>query len=702
MKSCLKKFLSEITLSVICFILVLIWFKDSKLIISGEEIFAIVDPIKTLKTHLHPWFYLTEPGLPTTRFYLPRITFFLVALPFYKFGVPSWLIQAVSYFVLAVFGTSGISLFVKKFFNKQDFLAPFSAGLFYIFNLYSLSQIWGRFIYSAIFAWALLPWVLNFFREWLIKKNLKSLVFFLLISTFFSHAFGNPGYFLAVWIPLCLMAILKILENFKNKKFLRTLILRCLVFFFLWFLFNVWWVYPYLVVSKSIFSEISGAVDNLNSLKGVSIYFPIDQILLLRQAYLFGENSFLFTFYSQFWTHIVSFIVLTVVFLGLILTKKDNNWMYVSVLAIVSLFISKGTNPPFGNTFYTLSFRIFPWIAGSLRNSYEKFGIVWLLTYTSFFALGIDWIHQKTTSRFKNFFTGSILFLSCGFLVWPMWTGNFWGGDRFKNRVEIPEYYRETNDFLKKEGISRIFSLPYLDGDGIRSVWGFEGLEPSEFLFDSVSISKILRAKYFDKFYLGLRDNLNNPEFTRLLGLAGVEGIVLHQDVDTSLHTFENYLEAKNNLNSLSGVIKSKSFGNLEVYRINEGIVLPEIYVVSNVIKVKNFNEGLKLILDGKMNLKNSVFWEVNFESDKFFSPLSKYPPSIKFKKIGVGKYRLDVRDSQGPYILVLNEIFNDRWKLKNVDRNIHFIANGFQNAWVIEKEGDYTIDVVFKFWPWE
>ena len=64
----------------------------------------------------------------------------------------------------------------------------------------------------------------------------------------------------------------------------------------------------------------------------------------------------------------------------------------------------------------------------------------------------------------------------------------------------------------------------------------------------------------------------------------------------------------------------------------------------------------------------------------------------------------IKVTDSKNKYSLLFKETYNDNWILEengNIIGN-HYITYGYANAWDIDKTGDYTLELVFKVWPWE
>ncbi|NHV05913.1 MAG: hypothetical protein HA495_01085 [Thaumarchaeota archaeon] len=54
--------------------------------------------------------------------------------------------------------------------------------------------------------------------------------------------------------------------------------------------------------------------------------------------------------------------------------------------------------------------------------------------------------------------------------------------------------------------------------------------------------------------------------------------------------------------------------------------------------------------------------------------------------------------NSNGPFLLVFTETFNDGWIAYSSSRVFtHFIANYYANGWYVNKVGNYTITIEFK-----
>ncbi len=72
----------------------------------------------------------------------------------------------------------------------------------------------------------------------------------------------------------------------------------------------------------------------------------------------------------------------------------------------------------------------------------------------------------------------------------------------------------------------------------------------------------------------------------------------------------------------------------------------------------------------------------------------------VDFKKYNSTKYAVDINSEQ-PFVLILNECFDGRWRAripKGSNIGIHFKINDFANAWYIDKTGEYKIELYY--WP--
>jgi len=66
--------------------------------------------------------------------------------------------------------------------------------------------------------------------------------------------------------------------------------------------------------------------------------------------------------------------------------------------------------------------------------------------------------------------------------------------------------------------------------------------------------------------------------------------------------------------------------------------------------------------------------------------------PQIEFKKVNPTKYLVEVKNSSQPFFLVFWQRFSPNWSVSIPA--FHFRVNNFANGWLIEKEGDFSLEL--------
>jgi hypothetical protein len=70
--------------------------------------------------------------------------------------------------------------------------------------------------------------------------------------------------------------------------------------------------------------------------------------------------------------------------------------------------------------------------------------------------------------------------------------------------------------------------------------------------------------------------------------------------------------------------------------------------------------------------------------------------PRVSFDQINSTKYNIEIKDAEGPFILLFNERYSQFWELSQENKN-HFMIDGYANAWKIDKEGDFELTLEYK-----
>lgn len=649
-----------IFISLLLSAVVIIWFSPIKQLATGEEGFSIFNYIAP-EDQISFW-QNSGTGYPIP-FYITRLIPILLTNVITKLLIPLFLIQAGFFLFILLAGFTG-SFFLTRFFFQDNILSfriAFVAALFYCFNLYTMSQVFNRFLYSSMSLWSYLPWFLLFWIKWINEGKVKHIVIFLSASLVFSLSYSQPAHILTLWTPAVIWSLISVV-NKKIHYWNKTIFLTVLGVL-LWLMINSWWIDPYIQLqsfSMKGVSEVAPWQANFDSLRGVSKFFPIQEILILKQGFLFGIDSQWYSFYSDKWVVIISIVVVLITILGWFLAKGEKCRSYLTILALIGLFISKGSNPPLGFDFYRWLFEHIPQTM-VLRNPYEKFGLVWLLPYSIFFGYGVNFIYQKLKIQLRILFITLTILLTCVILVWPMWTGTLYTDSA---RVIIPKYLKEANQFINEDrSDGRILMLPLIPGDGIKYDWGYVGVEPSEFFFSKPSISKILRTNYFDDKYMDLYNKfINNIEYNNLLEEMNIKYLVLHHDLVNEASGASSSAQVEEDLKNNPNIRLLENFGKLSVYEF------------------------------------------IGDKEGKLFITEREEVPNLSYEKFGPTSYRVNIKNAKPPFSLVFKTTFNELWEARISGKKIddHFLVHGYANGWRIDKGGSYVIDIIFKIWPWE
>lgn len=643
----------------ISLIVTLNWFKGGFLFATAEEGMPFYSPQRTALLDSSVW---QGDGMGyLNASILSRYPPMLIA-KYLNLTLPSNIVQALFFLLIIFFGLIGAFNLAKNFTQRSS--ASLFASLFYLFNLYTMSQVWARALFVFMFVWAFLPWFIFLFIKVLYDNRKVWILLFVVFQIIFSYSYIFPTSIFVFWVPAGIILIIKLIKNISDRKTALNLLRKSLLIGILWTVVNSWWLYPFIKFSNSSSLTNPPSETNLDSLQAVSGSFPIFQILQLRQKNYFNyaSNKELpwGNFYDSDISYALSLFGLFLVFLGIYKFRKNRNYIYIMSIFLIALFVSKGTNPPFGYSFYKWLFSNI-YFTGIFRNSFEKFGLVFVLFYSLFFGLGIvttiDSIKSFKVKKMTVFFLITLFYI---YLVNPIWTGKvFWN----YYWVKVPNYYKTANEyFVGDTSDYRILILPPLSSHGVGLIWGYRGDEPSRFLFDKDVISRRPPNNYTKIYDEITYDIEGNKELIRILEQSNIKYVILNYDI---VMQSAGYLDP----NNLSLYLKNqkylelvKKFGNLEVYK-NNGLLNSSPFVV----------EG----------------------------STTYYP---KYTKLNDTHYKINITESKDRFSLIFKESFDKNWiaTVGSETFDDHRLAYGYANAWNIDKEGSFQIDLIFKVWPWE
>jgi len=575
-------------------------------------------------------------------------------------------LQKIMFTTLIFCGMYGTYCLTKQVFQKtKDSFLPVFASLFYFFNLFGMSQVFRRFIYGGIFAWAYLPIALYTFISFINKPTIKKLFIFLIPSAIFAPAYSHPAFLLAVWLPCMVFGLVRYLKIDDRQSKFRILKTVCTAIFG-WVTVNIWWLYPYVTLGRYTIGDTSNNVSNwesnLASLQGVTKYLSLADILTLKQKFYFGSFEYWkFPFYDSLVGVSLVIFGFIVFVIGLANSRKLKYGSFLVVLTLISWFIVKGTNFPLGYVFYTVLFKLHP-MTGILRNSYEKIGSVWVLCYSIFFSLGVVTLaklfHKKTWRKFY-FLTVALLYF--GALVYPMWTGEIYSKGLL---VRIPAYYQEANDYLnnlKDDG--RVLVVPIISDYGVQFDWGengfYNGVNPAIYYFTK----PVLAYNFSDKYSQMQKDFYDEHDYESHFIDYNIKYLLLNEEYDQLPQIATKSAQVREILNKNENTTLLKTFPKMSVYE----------YVPS---KQENYPSHF-VIAEGAAELTSYI-------------------------KLSPTHYRVFVNSRDDSFILTFKESYNKLWKAAVNGENVseHFEVLEYANAWKIHRQGQVEVDIKLVIWP--
>lgn len=656
-------------------LIIFLWFHKGLLFASGEEGLSFYNPTRSLDLFSYIWYNAGTGFFQLVN--VTRIPYFVLLSFFYSLGIPNVVLQAFTFFAILTVGTLSVYYLVKNVLKncfEETFLrkVSFISAIFYFLNPFSTTLIWGRSLTFQILSFALVPALLLFFILGIQRRNWIFIVFAALTSFILSGAYSNPAIVITSWSSIVTYFVYYIYTNRRDSKKFIFAVSYFAIFFLCWCLANFFWLNPLIKHGKEMLDLNVQFRDNIEVLKGVSVNSTLKNLLrLIHREYYDGTyGEFVRGQPFVFLTWLVPLIAL----FSIKSIKKCQPLLFFVLLFIISIVVTLGSNPPTG-WFLEHLFRAIP-ILQVLRNSYEKFGINLLLAYTPFFAIGAVIISEKVKNKLKKEYYGNltlitILSLVCGLLVWPLWTGYFAGGKVYNSWVSVPKYYEEANEWFNKQpGDFYILHVPIAPFDSVTFSWknGFDGIEPSEYLFDKASIARNLydnrdyytalverlgwanAGKYeFSKNNLDFKDT----SFLKELAKLNVRYIVLHNDTNYKKRLSVDPKTTANYLEQQKGINKVKVFDKLEVYKVE---------------------------IDPKINL--------------IYSPET----DLKYQRLNETSFVIDVKSDKSINILLLKQ-FDKNWIAYSNDRVFkeHSKVFSYANAWNIDKVGAFKVYIKYK-----
>lgn len=705
-------------ISLLCLILITIWFKDGKLLATGEEGLMLVNPQKAINLYKYSW---VENGIgggtPGSNTLISLL--YLVSL-FEKIGLPIWFFQALLFLLLMFIGSISVYFLTKELFRTIDkeihrVDLGFIAAIFYILNPISLLGIWYRFLLGFMLFYALAPLFFYLFIIGLKNKKKTFIILLPLLSLFFTFAFAPPAAILLLWLLPFIYSLLESLTYSKTGKL--SLNFYPLVYFtfisIFWVLINIWWIFPYVELSKLAFGSEIDSVQASNTLKANSQDFTLDNVVrLIHGGFLYRNEEFGSIYKTPIFL-IFSWLIPIITIYGLIKLKKGRvKWFFISSFLLL-LYLSKGTAPPLGGIFLWF-FNLFPPLQ-VYRNPFEKIGMLLPIVYAPLFSFGLVYLLSNKISQIKY---RKILFICAICLLalntWPFFTGSIISFGKRDIRVVVPSSFREANKAMPA-GNHIIFSIPVMGGGSGFYKWeyGYKGVEASMYLFNYPVINTFYDA---NSFYGQILIGISNGLLHNLVGLAqlfSADIIAYRKDTDVSAFGYNlDAMERSKKMIDEGNLTKIFDSPQVSLWSLPKEKIVPIIYTPHSVKMGDSPAELISLLEDNKFDPKLETYICVNKDKCKPFMAgydiskiqIKSAPEKSEVQKMSPVSYKVRITGSKGKFILVFNNTYHPGWiafvKSKPISNEKHIVANGYANGFIIDEIGNF--DISLKFAPEE
>jgi len=239
--------------------------------------------------------------------------------------------------------------------------------------------------------------------------------------------------------------------------------------------------------------------------------------------------------YASFPMIVATLIPPLVAMFGLLSKKALSRAAWI--LLLVGLGLAKGVHPPFSLSMYWLMTHV-PMFA-AFRATYDKFIIYIVIALPVAFAIGIVFLWGRAL---RGRIAAGVALAAVVFSAWPFVAGRI-AEPYFLTTV--PKDYVAVDQIMGGDPQTRVLSLPGAPGEINVTNW-FKGGNFENFLYRArvvngaiFKVRSISAATFYDD--ARLREARELPELMGLLGIYGINYVVLHKDYLTSYRMAWDY-----------------------------------------------------------------------------------------------------------------------------------------------------------------
>lgn len=682
----LKNFKNKIILFFISLIVLIPYYfsLDPNKIYIGADTIIPLNPQWNFFKYFYTWLEING-GTESLSFLHPWTGFYYI-LSFITDLHFSQLLWILIINFLAFIGVYKLAQFVFNDHKYKLFISILT-GVIYLYHPFHMNLMVGH---PPLFVY---PWIIYLFLKYINQEKIitKYIIYINLIIIFGTLSdFPNPKYFL---LSFLIMALFSVFWGLLEKKWWKTFY-KLVILGLSSFLLNAFILFPY-VYSLLIKGAGYGIEAKASIMNTQGTFLDEGSSTVLNMLRLHHNGLTINLEFRPFYSSNVFIIVIPYIFFAFLLILfifkrqeiyKNKNFFLLFSSLIVLLLLPIGPNPPFGdiykwfvkNIVIFISFRT---TAGLLLPVAVIFSV--LLAYF------VIWIFSLIKER-KNFlkflsYIWIIVFLAMFFTIsYPMFLGyrflNF-NGINSSPELEghkglvIPVEYYQANYFLQKKSLEgfdlkKVLLIPPKDYES--TDWGYFGIAMMPFIVESQIINGLSNGYTYNNPVLikNIYQDLSNLDLSPFLEntrLIGVDYVIYQKD-----HIANDYDNKKKDLRILLSSSLIYQNNKVDIYDLTKyrKPALDDIYVLIN-------NREL---------VEQNIDW-------------------FEVKKINPTKYLLKIKEPIPNFTLVLNQTFDDKWKInkvKGLTINNHRIINNFANAWEINMSNDirYPIVLEIRYFP--
>lgn len=671
--------------------LTFIWFRSGDILGHGESGLPFYNPALELNIFRYAWSNYVL-GLPTN-VNVASFPFYWLLSKFQEIGMPGFVSQAFFFWIVFAVSGVGIYLFTSELFPRLKSKFLLLAVFFYWFNPFSLVNVWNRFLNTFMVFYGLLPLALYLFIHGITTKKYIYAILTALLTALLSYAFTAVAFDILFWALLFFTTTFYVFASGEWKE--RIYIIRFFLLTFVLFLMvNFWWISQLFTNQfygnfATVVSDFLSRTGNYQTLTILSQQLgSLMNLIRLRHATFFGTNGlFWLQIYNFSLIQLLEFVVFGVILFASIKNRRSANALFLAILLIITLFLAKGSNPPFGEIFeyFFLKFTALQ----AFRNPFEKIMFIAPLAFSPLFVLGVSDLADKISSQKRM-----IVYVVSVLWVLVMWGYPFWTGLVFSSgdvnsvsssgfEVRVPEYYKQAAGWLNsQQGNFRLLVLP-IGEEGITYSWekGYSGIELTNHLLPVPSVSFNTTIPYYNNLVSDLNSYLSSgQDITQVMNLLNAKYIMFRSDIEWRSRGMQDPQDILNKLTQSEndGLIKKVAdFGqisfwenlkweNKEIFSATRDVSILPTAKISDVTFAKtpgsifsstlNFNDASIIVHPESgftLNRRNEPIYEIR--QDIF--PSVKFLPSNFFYRISLLKENLEAFLIKDKYALVLERV---------------------------------------------